>query len=146
MWGLCCCTWAFSSCGEWGLLFVCGVWSSHCGGFSCCRAQALGTRASVVVAHGLSSAGSIVVAHRLSCSEACGIFPDMWDWTRVPCIGRQILIYCIREAPNNMLLMKNNYVFLPPQKSLVKRMVYSFCWSIWREFNLTQIWEETEIY
>ena len=20
--GLCCCTWAFSSCGEWGLLFV----------------------------------------------------------------------------------------------------------------------------
>ena len=25
--GLCCCTWAFSSCGEWGLLFimVCGL-------------------------------------------------------------------------------------------------------------------------
>ena len=20
--GLCCCTWAFSSCGEWGLLFI----------------------------------------------------------------------------------------------------------------------------
>ena len=26
---------------------------SHCGGFSCCGARALGTRASVVVAHGL---------------------------------------------------------------------------------------------
>ena len=26
---------------------------SHCSGFSCCGAQALGTRASVVVAHGL---------------------------------------------------------------------------------------------
>ena len=25
----------------------------HCGGFSCCGAQALGVRASVVVAHGL---------------------------------------------------------------------------------------------
>ena len=35
---------AFSSCGER---------ASHCGGFSCCRAQALGAWASVVVAHGL---------------------------------------------------------------------------------------------
>ena len=40
-----------------------GAWASHCSGFSCCRARALGTRASVVVAHGLS------------CSAACGIFP-----------------------------------------------------------------------
>ena len=36
--------------------------ASHCSGFSCCRAQALGTRASVVA------------AHRLSYSVACGIF------------------------------------------------------------------------
>ena len=34
---------------------------SHCGGFSCCEAQALGTQASVVVARGLR------------CSAACGI-------------------------------------------------------------------------
>ena len=34
------------------------------GGSSCCGARALGTRASVVVVHGLS------------CSAACGIFPD----------------------------------------------------------------------
>ena len=27
--------------------------ASHCGGFSCCRARALGAQASVVVAHGL---------------------------------------------------------------------------------------------
>ena len=32
---------------------LCGVWASHCGGFSCCGAQALGARASVVVACGL---------------------------------------------------------------------------------------------
>ena len=38
--------------------------------------RALGVRASVVVAHGLSSTGSVVVAHGLSCSVACGIFPD----------------------------------------------------------------------
>ena len=31
----------------------CGVQASHCGGSSCCRARAIGTRASVVVAHGL---------------------------------------------------------------------------------------------
>ena len=30
-----------------------GARASHCGGFSCCRAWAVGTRASVVVAHGL---------------------------------------------------------------------------------------------
>ena len=36
-----------------------------------CGARALGARASVVVAHGLSSCG-----HGLSCSVARGIFPD----------------------------------------------------------------------
>ena len=32
--GLCCCRGLFSSCGEWRLLSACGVWASHCGGFS----------------------------------------------------------------------------------------------------------------
>ena len=54
----------------------CCVRASHCGGFSCCRARALGAWASVVVAHRLYSAGSVVVVHGLSCSVACGIFPD----------------------------------------------------------------------
>ena len=43
-----------------------------------------GTRASVVAARGLSSCGSqalstgsVVVVHWLSCSNACGIFPDL---------------------------------------------------------------------
>ena len=40
--GLCCCTGFFSSCGKRGLLSSCGVLASHCGGFSCCRARALG--------------------------------------------------------------------------------------------------------
>ena len=47
----------------------CGAWASHCGGFSCCRAQALGMQASVVVAHRLSSCGSWVLELRLS---SCG--------------------------------------------------------------------------
>ena len=40
-----CCMWALSSRGEWGLLSSCGVQASHHGGFSCCRAQALGAQA-----------------------------------------------------------------------------------------------------
>ena len=40
--GLCCCTWAFSSCGEQDLLSSCRAWASHCSGFSCSRARALG--------------------------------------------------------------------------------------------------------
>ena len=33
--GLHCCTQAFSSCGQQGLLSSCREWASHCGGFSC---------------------------------------------------------------------------------------------------------------
>ena len=54
-----------------------------CSGFSPCRAQALGTRASVVEARGLITFGSpalkcglVVVEHGLSCSSVCGIFLD----------------------------------------------------------------------
>ena len=58
--GLYCCTQA---------IIHCGARASHCGDFSCCRAQALGTRASVVSAHGLSSCGSWALERRLrSCS------------------------------------------------------------------------------
>ena len=52
-----------------GATLCCGAWASNCGGFSCCRARALGTWASVVVAHGLSSCGSQALEHRLS---SCG--------------------------------------------------------------------------
>ena len=43
----------------------CGARASHCGGFSCCRARALGAWASVVVALGLSSCGLRAPEHRL---------------------------------------------------------------------------------
>ena len=43
--------------------YSCSVRASHCGGFSCCGARALGVRASVVVARRLYSADSVVVAH-----------------------------------------------------------------------------------
>ena len=61
-----------------GATFLCAMWIYHCGGFSCCRVQALGTWASVVAALRLQSTGSAVVVHRLSWphSLACRIFPD----------------------------------------------------------------------
>ena len=54
-------TQAFSSCSKQGLLFV-AAQVSHCSGFSCCRAWALGH--------------TVVEAHGLNCSAACGIFLD----------------------------------------------------------------------
>lgn len=62
--------WVFVSALQLSLAMVsratvhCGVRASHGGGFSCCRAPALGIRASVAVAHGPS------------CYAACGIFPE----------------------------------------------------------------------
>ena len=67
--GLRCCVQAFSSCGERGATLSCGAQPPHCGGFSCCGAQALGARASVVVVHGLMSCGSRALERRLS---SCG--------------------------------------------------------------------------
>ena len=60
--GLCCCSRAFSSCGERGLLFVvvCGL---LIGWFLLLRST------------GSRHTGSVVLAHGLSCSAACGVFP-----------------------------------------------------------------------
>ena len=46
--GLCCSTWAFSSC---------CVQASYCSGFSCCRAQAVGTQAWVLAVRELGQWG-----------------------------------------------------------------------------------------
>ena len=79
--GLHCCVQAFCSWqGSWD---YCSLQCTGCSlqRFSCCGAQAVGTLASVVVAHGFS------------CSMACGIFPDKGS-TCVSFIGRQIPIHC----------------------------------------------------
>ena len=52
-----------------GATLHCGARASHCGGFSCCRAWALGTQASVVVTHRLNSCGLWALKRRLS---SCG--------------------------------------------------------------------------
>ena len=49
-----------SGCSEQGLLSSCGVWASHCSGFSCCRARAAALRVS-------------------SCSMQALLLHCMWD-------------------------------------------------------------------
>ena len=56
-----------------GATLRCGARASHCGGFSCCRAPALGTRASVVAARGLRSCGMQALEHAVSVAVACGL-------------------------------------------------------------------------
>ena len=50
-----------------GPLSSCSVGVSHCGGFSCRGAQALGIQAAVFVVRGFSSCGYRALEHRLSC-------------------------------------------------------------------------------
>ena len=72
---LCCFAWAFFSCGKRGLYSSCGVWASHCNGFSG-GAQAL------------ESAGfSICSSRALNCGlSSCGswsyLLHGMWNLLR----------------------------------------------------------------
>ena len=66
-----------------GVTLRCGAQASHCGGFSCCRAWALGVWASVVVARGLSSCGLRALERRLSsCGARAQLLRGMWDLPR----------------------------------------------------------------
>ena len=67
--GLRYCVRAFSSCGEWGLPSSCGARASQFGRISC-RAQAVGTQASVVAARGLSNCGLWAPEPRSSGAQA----------------------------------------------------------------------------
>ena len=88
----------FSSCGEQELLSSCGAWASHCSGFSCCGARALGAWASVVVVPGLQSLGSVIVG--LVASRCVGS-SRIRSRTYVSCIGRWILYHrATRKALN----------------------------------------------
>ena len=59
----------------------CGARASHRSGFSCCRAWAPGTRASVVVAFGLGSRGTkaLECAGFSSCGTRAQMLLGMWD-------------------------------------------------------------------
>ena len=78
--GLRCCTWAFSSCGEWGLLFIAVHGVLIAVASLVCGTRALGAWTSVVVAHTLSSCGLWALGLRLSsCGAWALLLRGMWD-------------------------------------------------------------------
>ena len=79
--GLCCCARALLQLWQAGAILHYGLRASHCGGFSCCGARALGTRASVVVARRpQSSRASVVIVCGLSsCGARAQLLCSMWD-------------------------------------------------------------------
>ena len=107
--GLCCYARAFSSCGEWRLLFVAMQWllllrsmGCRCVGFSSCstRARQLWLTGSRAQAQQLWHTGLVAPRHVGSSRTRVR--------THVPCIGRQILKHCTtREA-----LEIVNYLFV----------------------------------
>ena len=89
----------------------CSVLTSHCSGFSCCGAWALGAlRLQQLRFPGSSSCGhhsSVAGAHGLSCSVACGDFPDQGS---NPCALQQQM----DSLPLNHQQSLNNVIeFLP---------------------------------
>ena len=71
--GLHCFAQAFSGCGEQSLLSNCDAWPSHCGGFSCCRAQAPGCG-------GVGSCGSWAPENCCSCGPPVQPPCSMWNF------------------------------------------------------------------
>ena len=83
------------------------------GGFSCCKARALGVRASVVVALGLSSCGSWALEHRLSsCGAGASLLRGMWDLPgpglepMSPALAGGFLTMCHQGSPQKKLLTR----------------------------------------
>ena len=76
--------------------------------FSCCRVGAQGTRASVVLAHGLSHSGQVESSRTK-------------DRTCIPYIGRCILVHCTtREVPYQYVLSDGTW------KSRISREIFIF--------------------
>ena len=105
------CTQAFSTCGEWGLLSSFSARASHCSGFSCFRARALGLMGFSSCAPG----GSRVQAQQPWCTGLAAPqhagSPCTRDLTGVPCIGRQILNHwTTREVQNALSFFEDRFV------------------------------------
>ena len=135
------------------LLSSCGVWASHCSGFSWCGAQVLGRLGFSLATHGLRSGNSLALerrlsscAHGLSCSGACGIFSDQgsnpcllyWQADSLPLshegslhlnnslLASPLCLLSTVESWSN-LIQSQNYRKVPSNKvaSIIKRSLSS---------------------
>ena len=110
--GLCCCMWAFSSCGELGLLSIAVHGVLIVVVFLCCKAWALAAQASVVVARGLRSCGARALL-------LCG----MWDLPRP------------RLEPVSPALAGGFLTIVPPGNSYLIFLLGSF-FGLWLHLNV----------
>ena len=109
----------FSSCSDWGLLYICSVWAFHCDGFSCCEclSQALDVQISVAAAREQlwrfrTQAQqlwhtSLVVPWHVGSSKIKDLTPD-------PCIGRRILYHWATRGAH----IKNSWRYFGVQNVL----------------------------
>ena len=110
--GLRCCGGFFSSSDERGLLPSCDAKASHCGGFSCFRAQALGCL-------DYSDCGSRALGRRLgSCGTWASLLRGMWD---LPGSGIK---------PPSPALAGGYFTTETPEKPLIFIFIY-FVWLLW---------------
>ena len=134
--GLRCCVWAFSSCSERGLLFVALSRLLIAVASLCCRAQALGTQAAVVVARGLSSCGSRALECRLMWHTG---LVALWHVgssqtrarTPVLCIGGRILNHCATREVSKVILKKKDKaggIMLPGFRIYYRATVIKTVW------------------
>ena len=100
--GPCCLAPTFCSSSEQGILLFVVHGLLLAGGFSCCKTQALATRASVAAAHNLGSYSSRILKYWLrsgdtwlSCSMESSRISNL---TCVLCIGRHIPIHCANQG------------------------------------------------
>ena len=125
MLGLHRCTQALSSFGERGATPCCGAQASHCGDLSHCRARALGMRASVVVACGLSSCGSWALEHRLSsCSAWAQLLRGVGD---PPGPGLELVSPALAGGfPTTALPGKPLFIYV---YLIIIYLVFCLCWN-----------------
>ena len=107
----------------------CSVQASYCGGFSCCGAWALGTWASVVVAHRPSSCGSRALECRLSsCGAWAELLRSMWDLPGPglepvsPALAGRFLTTAPPGKPSTFYLYEFHY-----SRNLISVESYSIC-------------------
>ena len=126
----------------WGLLSSCKEQASHCGSFSCCGAQALGSMSTyVVAAPEIVSTGSLAVAHELSWLHGLWDLPESGIEPVSPALSGGFfttelpekhppIIFKLRKILLNLKYFSdiNNFViFMKIFRTRVMRIPRSFC-------------------